>query len=69
MGATQRRGKLVLGAASLVAALSVLRAPAADGAEEHYSQKAMEEFRRDMIANLNGMYEVLTIDPELIAGE
>ena len=26
----------------------------------------MREFFRDMIANLNGMYHVMTVDPELL---
>ncbi len=34
--------------------------------EAGYSQKATEEFLRDMIANLNGMYHVLSVDPELL---
>jgi len=34
--------------------------------EARYSEKAMEEFLRDMIANLNGMYHVMTVDPELL---
>jgi hypothetical protein len=31
-----------------------------------YSPEAMTEFIRDMIANLNGMYHVLVIDPGLL---
>lgn len=34
--------------------------------EADYSGKAMEEFLRDMIANLNGMYHVMTVDPKLL---
>jgi hypothetical protein len=32
----------------------------------NYQPKSMEEFMRDMIADLNGMYEVMTINPELL---
>jgi len=32
-----------------------------------YSHEAMREFLRDMIANLNGMYHVLTVDPDLLS--
>jgi hypothetical protein len=31
----------------------------------HYSEDAMREFFRDMIANLNGMYHVMTVNPGL----
>ena len=31
-----------------------------------YSEEAMREFLRDMIANLNGMYHVMTVDPDLL---
>jgi len=31
-----------------------------------YSPEAMTEFVRDMIANLNGMYHVMVIDPDLL---
>jgi len=34
-----------------------------------YSEEAMREFLRDMIANLNGMYHVMTVDPDLLAVE
>lgn len=30
-----------------------------------YSEEAMREFLRDMIANLNGMYHVMTVNPDL----
>jgi hypothetical protein len=32
----------------------------------HYSQDEMREFFRDMIANLNGMYYVITVNPDLL---
>jgi hypothetical protein len=35
--------------------------------DDHYSEDAMREFFRDMIANLNGMYHVMTINPGLAA--
>jgi hypothetical protein len=34
--------------------------------DANYSEKAMEEFLRDMIANLNGMYHIMTVDPNLL---
>lgn len=34
--------------------------------DANYSEKAMEEFLRDMIANLNGMYHVMTVNPDLL---
>jgi len=33
---------------------------------EGYSVEGMREFLRDMIANLNGMYHVMTVDPDLL---
>ncbi len=33
---------------------------------EDYSRDAMREFFRDMIANLNGMYHVMTVNPKLL---
>jgi hypothetical protein len=35
--------------------------------EGNYSEPAMREFMRDMIANLNGMYHVMTVNPELLS--
>lgn len=32
-----------------------------------YAEEAMREFLRDMIANLNGMYHVLTVNPDLFS--
>jgi hypothetical protein len=32
-----------------------------------YSEDAMREFFRDMISNLNGMYHVMTVNPDLLA--
>jgi hypothetical protein len=37
--------------------------------EGGYSEAAMREFFRDMIANLNGMYHVMTVNPGLLAAE
>ncbi|MBU2455672.1 MAG: hypothetical protein KJ668_20380, partial [Proteobacteria bacterium] len=34
--------------------------------EQNYSQEAMTEFIRDTIANINGIYYVVSIDPNLI---
>jgi hypothetical protein len=34
-----------------------------------YSEAAMREFLRDMIANINGMYHVMTVNPDLLAAE
>jgi hypothetical protein len=36
--------------------------------DELYSEPAMREFFRDMIANLNGMYHVMTVNPKLVYG-
>jgi hypothetical protein len=33
------------------------------------SEEAMREFFRDMITNLNGMYHVMTVNPDLITGQ
>ena len=33
----------------------------------HYSEEAMREFFRDMIGDLNGMYEVMSVNPDLLA--
>jgi hypothetical protein len=34
--------------------------------DDKYSEDAMREFFRDMIANLNGMYHVMTVNPDLL---
>ncbi len=34
--------------------------------DDGYSEDAMREFLRDMIANLNGMYHVMTVNPRLL---
>jgi len=34
--------------------------------DENYSAEALREFLRDMIANLNGMYHVMVLDPHLL---
>jgi len=36
--------------------------------EDHYSNDGMREFLRDMIADLNGMYYVMTVNPNLLNG-
>jgi hypothetical protein len=35
--------------------------------DDRYSEEAMREFFRDMISNLNGMYHVMTVNPDLLA--
>lgn len=37
--------------------------------EHGHNEEAMREFLRDMIANLNGMYQVLTVNPDLLGTE
>ena len=32
----------------------------------HYSAEAMREFFRDMIGDLNGMYKVMSVNPDLL---
>lgn len=34
--------------------------------DDHYSEAAMREFFRDMIADINGMYYVMTVQPDLL---
>jgi len=34
--------------------------------DDHYSEAGMREFFRDMIADLNGMYHVMTVNPDLL---
>jgi hypothetical protein len=34
-----------------------------------YSEEAMREFFRDMIANFNGMFHVMTVNPGLLSGK
>jgi hypothetical protein len=34
-----------------------------------YSAEAVREFLRDMIANLNGMYHVMSVNPDLLSGD
>jgi hypothetical protein len=43
-----------------------LRREAADLRRDDHSAEGMTEFIRDMIANLNGMYHVMCVDPELL---
>ncbi|OGQ97385.1 MAG: hypothetical protein A2521_08430 [Deltaproteobacteria bacterium RIFOXYD12_FULL_57_12] len=40
-----------------------------DLCDANYSEDAMREFLRDMTANLNGMYHVMTVNPGLLAVE
>jgi len=35
--------------------------------DANYSEEAVREFLRDMIANLNGMYHVMSVNPDLLA--
>jgi hypothetical protein len=43
-----------------------LRREMQDLREEGYSPAAMREFLRDMIADLNGMYHVMSVRPDLL---
>lgn len=45
-----------------------LKREAQDLAGGGYKPEALREFLRDMIANLNGMYHVMAVDPGLLAG-
>jgi hypothetical protein len=40
-----------------------------DFRNDKYSEEAMREFFRDMIADLNGMYHVMSVNPDLISQE
>ncbi len=40
-----------------------------DFRDDKYSEPAMREFLRDMIADLNGMYHVMTVNPDLLSVE
>ncbi len=44
-----------------------LRREMQDLRDANYSKEDMREFFRDMIANLNGMYHVMTVNPTLLA--
>lgn len=46
-----------------------LRREMQDLRNDKYSEEAMREFFRDMIANLNGMYHVMTVNPWLLAAK
>jgi hypothetical protein len=46
-----------------------LRREMQDLRDGNYSEEAMQEFFRDMIANINGMYHVMTVNPGLLAGK
>ena len=46
-----------------------LRREMQDLRDDGYSRDSMREFLRDMIANLNGMYHVMTVNPELLEAE
>jgi hypothetical protein len=43
-----------------------LKREISDLRNDNYSEPAMREFLRDMIANLNGMYHVMTVNPKLL---
>jgi hypothetical protein len=43
-----------------------LKREMSDLRNDDYSEPAMREFLRDMIANLNGMYHVMTVNPDLL---
>ena len=43
-----------------------LRREMQDLRNDNYSEEGMREFFRDMIANLNGMYHVMTVNPNLL---
>jgi hypothetical protein len=45
-----------------------LRREMQDLRDGNYTEEAMREFFRDMIANINGMYHIMTVNPGLIAG-
>ena len=36
--------------------------------DQDYAKDAMQEFIRDTIANINGIYYVVSIDPDLLEG-
>jgi hypothetical protein len=40
-----------------------------DFRDTNYTEEGMREFFRDLIADLNGMYQVMTVNPELLTGE
>ncbi|TAL18544.1 hypothetical protein EPN96_01100 [bacterium] len=44
-----------------------LRRETQDLRNDNYSEEAMREFFRDMIANLNGMYHVMSVNPDLLS--
>jgi hypothetical protein len=46
-----------------------LRREMQDLRDGNYSEEAMHEFFRDMIANINGMYHIMTVNPGLLAGK
>lgn len=46
-----------------------LRREMQDLRDANYSEEAMREFFRDMIADINGMYHVMTVNPSLLAGK
>jgi hypothetical protein len=43
-----------------------LRREFSDLKDSNYSEEGMREFMRDMIANLNGIYHIVTINPKLL---
>lgn len=46
-----------------------LRREMQDLREDQYSEAGMREFFRDMIANLNGIYHVMTVNPALLTAQ
>jgi len=46
-----------------------LRREMQDLRDGNYSEEAMQEFFRDMIANINGMFHVMTVNPGLLEGK
>jgi len=46
-----------------------LRREMQDLRDGNYTEEAVQEFFRDMIANINGMYHVMTVNPGLLAGK
>ena len=36
--------------------------------EQNFTPEAMQEFIRDTIANINGIYYVVSIEPDLLSG-
>ncbi len=68
--ADERRTRAQLRATALpLLYLQALRREIQDLRNDGYTTDSMREFLRDMIANLNGMYHVMTVNPRLRAVE